>query len=254
MSEGEINSYFYEAFQGLPRLSPGGIGSRRKMMSSIPKEEEISILEIGCGMGESTLALAERFPKARIIAIDLHQDYIRQLNQVMAHKNLAQRVQGLVMSVHEMQFPLGQFDVIWAEGSVYLTGFETALRDWAKYLRPNGLLICNDLCWKAATIPLESKGPIQGVLGEFSSIEEHLTLGETLGYDCLLQWIQPNSDWVDGYYDPLEQNLRGLELKYPDQAEVAEVIANLRHEMELFYRHFNLYGYVCFVFQRKDLE
>ncbi|NJN64772.1 MAG: hypothetical protein HC882_07760 [Acidobacteria bacterium] len=39
------------------------------------------------------------------------------------------------------------FDVIWAEGSAYSIGFETALRRWRPLLRPGGCLVVTELVW-----------------------------------------------------------------------------------------------------------
>lgn len=247
----ESNTYFNEVFQGMERLSPGGVGSTRKMMKCIPEKEELSILEIGCGQGQTTLALAQRFPKARIIAIDTNQDYIRHLNQKATALGIAQQVQGVVMSVHEMQFPTGQFDVIWAEGSIYLTGFDTALEEWKKYLRPEGLLIANDLCWKEKLVSSQYIKRIEEVFGPLQYYKEKGRSVTGKGFALVEEFVQPNCDWLQGYYYPMSARLTELEEKYPDSPEMQEVSSVLRKEIQLFDDYSPFYAYVYFVLQYK---
>ena len=60
-----MSSYFYLAFEGMKRLGPGSDDSTRRAMEWYqPGEEEIRILDMGCGRGTQTLLLAERYPKA----------------------------------------------------------------------------------------------------------------------------------------------------------------------------------------------
>jgi hypothetical protein len=44
-------------------------------------------------------------------------------------------------------FVEGSFDLIWAEGSIYITGFATGLRRWRPLLKDTGCLAATELSW-----------------------------------------------------------------------------------------------------------
>ena len=44
----------------------------------------------------------------------------------------------------EMSFLDDSFDIIWAEGSIYLIGFERGLKEWRQFIKPNGFLVVHD--------------------------------------------------------------------------------------------------------------
>lgn len=77
--------------------------------------------------------LANQFPKAHVVGIDYHAPYIEKLNQTAAKSGLTDRVHGVVMSMFDMAFEKESFDMIWAEGSIYIIGFQRGLRQWRPY-------------------------------------------------------------------------------------------------------------------------
>lgn len=46
-----------------------------------------------------------------------------------------------------MDFVPESFDLIWAEGYIYIIGFKKGLQDWKKFLKPGGYLICSEISW-----------------------------------------------------------------------------------------------------------
>jgi len=50
-------------------------------LADFPKDKEFSILDIGCGNGKQSLYLSQKFPNAKITAIDISEDAIKQLRE-----------------------------------------------------------------------------------------------------------------------------------------------------------------------------
>lgn len=248
-----MNPYFLEVFEGMERLSPGSQGTTLFTSKSISRKEELNILEIGGGLGTTALLLAKVFPKARIISIDNNKDYVRQLNQKASQAGVSQQVQGMIMSMDQLQFPTGQFDVIWAEGSVYLTGLEKALKDWKKYLAPTGQMIINDLCWTRPHVPRECHKYWVENYPEMSSVAENKKKMEQAGYDVKNVMPQHSSDWTEHYYHPIQENLRKMAEKYGDKPEVQEVIEHFTKEMTMYYKYSSYYSYVVYVLEQTNL-
>lgn len=66
-----MKKYLFEAFDGLKRLAPGSTESTQQAINLLPADFlPKKILDIGCGVGESTLLLAKHFSNAKIMAID----------------------------------------------------------------------------------------------------------------------------------------------------------------------------------------
>lgn len=245
------DSYFIEAFQGMQRLSPGSHRTNKLMFDQLSKKEDFTLLDVGCGMGQQALRIAQSFPQARIIAIDNHVDYIRQLNQKASELNLGQRLQGMVQSVEEMNFPPEQFDVIWASGSIYLTGFAQGLAQWEDLLAPEGRIICNDICWKKSAPVDHRKGIVEKQYGTLTTGEEKIKVAEDLGYTLRKHHVQGDADWLEGYYYPLERRLLQMAVKYAQEPQAMQVIESLKLEIECYYRYFHLISYEYFVLEKQ---
>lgn len=248
-----MEQYFLEAFEGMERFSPGSTGSTLFATKSISRNSEVDILEIGCGAGTSALLLAQAFPKARIIAIDSNKEYIRQLGQRASSMGLAQQVQGIVMSMEQMQFPEGQFDVILSEGSAYITGFETALEQWKKYLRPDGQLLINDLCWLKEHIPTHCLNYWREQYPDINTVRARRKLIEEKGYEIRSVTEQPVQDWTENYYKPLSQNLEKMAQKYQGNQEAMSVVKKISDEIQMYYKFAPFYTYVMFALSKKEI-
>lgn len=247
-----MNQYFFEAFEGLERLSPGSTGSSLMASKSISRSEEMSILEIGCGKGITSLLLAQAMPLARIIAIDNHQEYIRHLSKKAAEAGVSQQVQGMVMSMEDLQFPEGQFDVICCEGAVYNQGFEKALEQWKKFLKPNGQIIVNDLCWLKAHVPKEVSDYWKEQYPDINTVQQRKKQAKVLGYEVKSAYTQPPSDWIEHYYKPLHGNLVKMIEKYRDNPEAMETIKEIDKEMIMYSKYAFCYGYVMFTLEKAE--
>ena len=65
------------------------LGGDRATFSAIKKLNSIpeSILDVGCGAGRSTNELAQKFPQARVVGIDIEQPIINYAQSVFYLKN-----------------------------------------------------------------------------------------------------------------------------------------------------------------------
>ena len=68
----DIPLYFYAAFKDMDRLAPGSDKSTLKAIGYIDfnKDSQLTILDIGCGVGASTLLLVDYFKNSTIEAIE----------------------------------------------------------------------------------------------------------------------------------------------------------------------------------------
>lgn len=90
--------------------------------SAATGDAALRILDIGCGNGQQTLQLA-RHASGRILAIDNHQPFLDEVESRAKAKGLSDRVMIRLKDMRELGPEDGVFDLIWAEGSLFVMGF-----------------------------------------------------------------------------------------------------------------------------------
>lgn len=104
------------------------------------------IADIGCGTGGQTVTIA-RNRDCTITAVDLLPELLEEFRARIKKAGLENRVTAIQGSMDALPFSPGEFDVIWAEGSIYNIGFERGLREWRQYLKPGGIIAVTECSW-----------------------------------------------------------------------------------------------------------
>ena len=115
----------------------------RKAFQMLPELKKPRILDIGCGSGVPTIELA-RLSDGEIIGIDTDESLLGKLGGRIEEEGFSDRVKIKKCSLFEMDFPDASFDIVWAEGSIYIIGFERGLREWRRLLKTDGFLVVHD--------------------------------------------------------------------------------------------------------------
>ncbi len=212
----------------------------------------MKILDIGCGTGQHTLLLADQFPNARITAIDNNDSYLRKLKERLQVKGLEKRVDVLNLSMFEMDFPKGTFDMIWAEGSIYIAGFQKGLQDWRKFLKKDGYLVCSEISWLHSHPSEESRQFWNQSYSDMNTIPDKIKQIEDNHYVYMSSFVLPKEDWTEEYYAPLAANLKHMREKYAGNEEALEAVEMIQQEINLYHEQSSDYSYVFYCKQRKD--
>jgi ubiquinone/menaquinone biosynthesis C-methylase UbiE len=114
-----------------------------KALSIIPVIENPLILDIGCGSGVPTLALAENYC-GNIIAVDIDAKSINRLKEKVKELNLSNRISVFNSSLSDMKLEENQFDIIVAEGFLNNVGFKKGFLSLIKLLKKNRYFIIHD--------------------------------------------------------------------------------------------------------------
>ena len=250
MTEDRATKLFFELFDGLPRQGPGNTSSTLRALELVPGVgPETRVLDLGCGTGAQTLALA-RSSRARILAIDNHPTFIDALEREVRRLGLDDRVEARVGDMGHLEFEAGSFDLIWCEGAIYNVGVEAGLRDWRRLLRPGGHVGFTEACWRKPNPPRECAAFWER---EYPAIRDTAALGEAIegcGYETVEHFPLPASAWWDDYYRPLQENVTAFRERYRDDAEAGELADGVQAEIDVWHAYAEFYGYEFFVLRR----
>ncbi|MBN2324479.1 MAG: class I SAM-dependent methyltransferase, partial [Spirochaetes bacterium] len=199
---------FYKIHACMPRQGPGDRRSTEKayrLMRSLPKKP--AILDIGCGPGKQTIDLLE-ISDCTITAVDNHRPYLDRLEETARVKGLAHRMKITEGDMANLIFEDGSFDVVWAEGSIFIIGFENGLVQWKRLLKPGGFMAVSELTRLRPDPPKEAKEFWEGAYPAMQDTESNEKSIEEAGYEPIGRFTLPEESWWKGYYDPLQERVR----------------------------------------------
>ena len=201
----------------------------RRAFQMLPELDQPCILDVGCGSGVPTMELA-RLSNGQIIGLDIDQSLLDKLARKIEEAGLSGRAKTLKRSMFELDFPDESFDIIWAEGSIARIGFEKGLKEWRRFLKPNGFLVVHD---------------------EIGNITKKLEQISGCGYDLLGHFTLPRDIWWTEYYGPLEKRINELRTKHVDEPQALLELDKEQREIDMFKTNSRRYSSVLFVMQKR---
>jgi SAM-dependent methyltransferase len=143
--------YLVEMTTWLRLLATGGQASAQAGGQAAGSVERI--LDVGAGTGAGTLALAERFPAASIVAIDISDDMLHRVRELARRNGIEGRVSTERADV-AADLQLGSFDLAWASASLHeVTDPDRAFANLYEAVRPGGLLAVVEMAAPPRVLP-----------------------------------------------------------------------------------------------------
>lgn len=245
-----FNEYFFEVYQGVPRGGPGSNASTRRAFSLLPTlPMKPRVLDVGCGPGMQTLELA-RLTDGTIMGLDNNQAFLDQLCTAAAAAGFADRIKPVSGSMDALTYGPEEFDLIWAEGSLFIIGMAAALAYLKPFLRPGGCLAATELTWLRPDMPAAISHYLTGVYPAILDVAGNLALFAAEGYQMVNHFALPADDWLVEYYKPIEARLISMEAKYRSVPEAMAVVEEFRREIDMYRRYGEYYGYVFYIAQK----
>ena len=207
----------------IDRLRERFIKYTRLAFQLLPRIENPHILDIGCGSGIPTIVLA-KLSEGKITGIDTDQRILDRFKKRIEEEGLSNQVVTKKCSLFDIDFPNETFDIVWAEGSIWIIGFKKGLEEWRRLLKPKGFLVVHD--------------SVKTVLNE-------LDILSSLGYDLINHFELPEDAWLKEYAIPLERLIKEQKKKTKDivtlkmleryQNEVNMIRENPKDHFSAFY-------------------
>ncbi|GAA2773500.1 bifunctional class I SAM-dependent methyltransferase/N-acetyltransferase [Streptomyces showdoensis] len=243
-----LHDAFFALHHGLPRQGPGSDTTTRRLLSLAgPLPERPRVLDLGCGPGRSALLLAAE-AGAEVTAVDLHEPFLAELRRTAAARGLDERIHTLRADMGALEeLPDGSFDLVWAESSAWVIGFDRALAEWRRLLAPGGTLVLTECVWTTEE-PGETARGFWEEHYRLRTVAGNAAAAVEAGFHVLGTVLQPEEDW-DEYYAPLAAHADAADLSVPG---MAEAVSGARAEIALRREHGAEYGYAGFALRPAD--
>jgi SAM-dependent methyltransferase len=232
-------SAWWRLHESLAQLGPGSDASTLRALEELgPLPEHPRILDLGCGSGRQTLALA-RSTAGKVMALDLLGPFLDQLRQRARELGVSDRIRPVRADMNH------QFDLLWSEGALYIPGFEAGLSRWRPTLRPGGLAAVTELSWIGEP-PEEARHFWETAYPGMADVATNRERAARAGYDVLSTFELPRSDW-EAYYGPMEERSRELRPEYEGDASSLAMLSGHHDEVRILEESENSYTYVFYL-------
>jgi len=144
----EVDAYSWEEVYGYgDNSAPGGLFLAGRMTRAANLEPGNLVLDIGCGKGDSSLFLADRFG-VRVVCFDLWTSS-SYLSRKIDEKGYRSEVIPLDLDASQpLPFPESTFDAMFCMQALHCFGTDVAvLRRLLKHLKPGGRLLVGGTCF-----------------------------------------------------------------------------------------------------------
>lgn len=160
------------AFYGIDGAHPGGFQLTKQLLHDEKITPYTKVLDAGCGTGQTSAYLAKTF-SCQVYALDQHPNMLKKAKTKFKKEHLPiHLIQG---SLEKLPFSDQFFDLIVAESSTAFTNIPKSLSEYARVLKPNGVLLTIDMTAEPQ-LELEAKTE----LIQFYEIQDLLTEKEWL--------------------------------------------------------------------------
>jgi len=236
----------FDLHLGGHRQGPGSkeITMKAFSLTGFKREEEIKILDIGCGTGAQTLDLAQH-TRASITALDFSSEFLAVLKNRAEKLQLSDRIQCVESSMWELPFEEESFDLIWSEGAIYNMGFEKGIQYWKQFLKPNGVLAVSEISWIRMNPPAELVEYWNEAYTEMDFLSNKIQVLENYGYSPLGHIVLPENCWMEEYYHPLQDRFEDFIKRNGKEAKLLVQIE--KEEVDFYQKYKDFYSYGFFI-------
>jgi ubiquinone/menaquinone biosynthesis C-methylase UbiE len=235
------------------RQGPGGDAQTALaiQLAGLDPSKALSIADIGCGTGSSSLLLAHHL-QAQITAVDFLPPFLEQLRARALATGLADRITPLCALMEALPFTDNQFDVIWSEGAIYNMGFVAGIRAWRPFLKPGGQLVVSEITWLTEARPAEIQAHWDAAYPEISTASGKFKALEDAGYSPEAYFTLPVECWSTHYYEPLKKGLPSFLERHRDNPTAQEIAEAELQEMALHQQYHSFFSYGVYIARKHD--
>ena len=157
------------AIFGVGGAHPGGLQLTKELLSREKIDETKSILDAGCGTGQTSAYIAEQY-RCNVTSLDCNKIVLDKARQRFLSLHLPIEVkQG---STENLPFDESLFDIILSESVISFTDASLTIPEFKRVLRPNGVLLAIEMVLEKS-LPEEELKPIVDFYGVSQLLTEN---------------------------------------------------------------------------------
>lgn len=207
--------------------------------------ENALIADLGCGTGGQTITLAKNV-EGHIHAMDMMPEFTAILRERAEAEGVGDRITVHTGSMGELPFEEGQFDMIWAEGSIYNIGYSNGLRYLHKFLKPGGIVAVTEATWFTPNPRPEIYKFWHDNYPEIDTTQVKLHQMADAGYAPMVHFALPEQSWWN-YLDPIRAYIPEFLEKQGHSPAAVELAGYFEKEVGLYDKYHADYGYVFYI-------
>ena len=127
---------------GVGGAHPGGLQLTKNILSREYIDQEKSILDVGCGTGQTSAYIAEKY-RCSVTSLDSNNTMLKKAKQRFSSLQLPINVK--YGSVENLPFNDGLFDFILSESVTSFTDVSLTIKEFKRVLKPNGVLLAIEM-------------------------------------------------------------------------------------------------------------
>ena len=148
----QLDPYVFLAVLGKRVIHPGGHRSSEELFRRAGFQPNLQVLDVGCGVGTSAIAIARRFG-AKVSAVDISPIMLTRAHSNVRHAGLAGQVSVTSGDILALDFPDHTFDRVIAEAVTMFVDRPRAVRELIRVCKPGGRVLATEFFWREPPTP-----------------------------------------------------------------------------------------------------
>jgi SAM-dependent methyltransferase len=211
------------------------------------------VVDIGCGKGALLLLLARRFPRARLVGVDLSPYSLRAARKAARAAGAARRIELWLGDGARYRPPRPHaFDLAACVGASWsFGGYAGTLRALARMARAGGVVVVGEPFWKKRPAAAYLRA-IGARAQDFSTLRGNIRIAKRLGLELSLMAESTPREW--DFYEGLQWNaaLR-FAAGHPRDKDAPALLTRARADREAYLRWGrDTLGWAVYVFRAAE--
>lgn len=167
--ENQQDFFSYAAEVGITK-HPGGNEATDKLAALCHIDKDMTILDVGCGVGITPCYLAKKYG-CNVVGIDILEKMVARSNEFANQEGLQDRVKFKAADAHNLPFDDNSFDAVITESVTAFTGDkQKAIHEYVRVTKPGGFIGLNESTWLEYPPPPDIVAWVSQDAGEDTSL------------------------------------------------------------------------------------
>lgn len=229
--------------------NPIAVAKIERILDLLPLKADACVLDLGCGRGELSLRMIERF-RARVTAVDISSPMLDAARERAQRRGALDRLQLVKADIVNYQPEPGSFDVTAMLGGGGIAGgFAGVCVRLAQWTRAGGYVLVGDGFWAKAPTA-EYLAHLDAAEGEFRDHRANVQSGIDAGLIALHATVAAADEW-DEYEWKYSRAIERYALEQPADPDVPAMLDRIRRWRDGYLRWGrDTLGFGLYLFQR----